>query len=141
VTLPLLTPAVLGVALLSFVRSLESFEVELVIGKPAGISVYSTRIYDLAHDQPPRFGEATALGFIFLVVMMGLAIFYQRAIRGRSYTTVTGKSFSAAPTKLGRFRWLASGAAFTFLAVGLGAPLVFLVTGSFMRRYGFFNLK
>jgi iron(III) transport system permease protein len=141
VTMPVLKPAILGVALLAFVRSLESFEVELVIGKPAGISVYSTRIYDLVHDQPPRYGESTALGFVVLVVMLLLAWLYQRAINGRSFTTVTGKSYSAAPSKLGRKGWIASTACFGWLAVALGAPLGFLVMGSFMRRYGFFQLK
>ncbi|HLQ32576.1 MAG TPA: ABC transporter permease subunit, partial [Chloroflexota bacterium] len=72
ITMPVLAPAILGVALLSFVRSLEAFEVELLLGKPVGIFVYSTRIYDLVKDQPPRFGEATALGFVFLVVMLAL---------------------------------------------------------------------
>jgi iron(III) transport system permease protein len=141
VTMPVLTPAILGVTLLTFVRSLESFEVELVIGKPAGIAVYSTRIYDLVHDQPPRYGESTVLGFVVLVVMLLLAWFYQRAISGRSYTTVTGKSYSAAPTRLGRHGWIASLLCFTYLGIALGAPLAFLVLGSFMRRYGFFQLS
>ncbi|HVA26429.1 MAG TPA: iron ABC transporter permease [Chloroflexota bacterium] len=141
VTMPVLTPAILGVTLLTFVRSLESFEVELVIGKPAGIAVYSTRIYDLVHDQPPGYGESTVLGFVVLVVMLGLAWFYQRAIGGRSYATVTGKSYSAAPARLGRRGWLASGLCFGYLGIALGAPLGFLVLGSFMRRYGFFQLK
>lgn len=73
----------LGVALLSLVRGLESFEVELVVCKPTGISVYSTRIYNLFHDQPPQLGEATALGFVFLVLMLLLAVFYLRAIPHR----------------------------------------------------------
>src|SRR5581483_11497889 len=141
ITIPLLTPAILGVMLLAFVRSLETFEVELVIGKPAGISVYSTRIYDLVRDQPPHFGEATALGFVFLLVMVVLAVFYQRAIRGRSFVTVTGKSFSTEPVKLGRFRWLAVSASFGFIAVAMTAPLIFLLLGSFMRRYGFFQIQ
>ncbi len=141
VTIPVLAPAILGVALLSFVRSLEAFEVELLLGKPVGIFVYSTRIYDLVRDQPPRFGEATALGFIFLVVMLGLAYFYQRAISGRSYVTVTGKSYSAAPIKLGRRKWFFSGICFTWFGVVMAAPLAFLVLGSFMRRYGFFNIR
>ncbi|HLG73877.1 MAG TPA: iron ABC transporter permease, partial [Chloroflexota bacterium] len=141
ITLPVLAPAVIGVTLLTFVRSLEAFEVELVVGKPAGISVYSTRIYDLFHDQPPRFGEATALGFVVLLVMMGLAWLYQRMISGRSYVTVTGRSYSAAPIKLGRRRWLATGACFGWLAVVQAAPLTFLVLGSFMRRYGFFQIS
>lgn len=141
ITLPVLAPAVLGIALLSFVRSLEAFEVELVIGKPAGISVYSTRIYDLVHDQPPRFGEATAVGFLFLVVMLILAWLYQRLIAGRSFVTVTGKSYSAMPTKLAAWRWPAAGACFGFLTVAQAAPLTFLVLGSFMRRYGFFSIQ
>lgn len=141
VTMPLLKPAMLGVALLSLVRGLESFEVELVIGKPAGISVYSTRIYDLFHDQPPQMGEATALGFVFLVVMLLLAVFYQRAIRGESFVTVTGKSYSAAPVRLGAWRWPASAACFLFMGIAMVMPMVFLVLGSFMRRYGFFQLK
>src|SRR5579862_6089169 len=141
VTMPVLKPAVLGVALLSLVRGLESFEVELVIGKPAGISVYSTRIYDLFHDQPPQFGEATALGFLFLIIMMILATVYQRAIRGQSFVTVTGKSFSSAPQQLGVWRLPASFACFIFMTVALIAPMTFLVLGSFMRRYGFFQLK
>jgi iron(III) transport system permease protein len=141
ITMPVLAPAILGVALLSFVRSLEAFEVELLLGKPVGIFVYSTRIYDLVKDQPPRFGEATALGFVFLVVMLALAWLYQRAISGRSYVTVTGKSYSAAPAKLGRRGWLASGLCFGYFGVVMAAPLGFLVLGSFMRRYGFFNLR
>jgi iron(III) transport system permease protein len=141
VTLPVLTPAVLGVAVLTFVRSLESFEVELVIGKPASIFVYSTRIYDLIRDQPPRFGEATAVGSVFLVIMVGLGWLYQRMIAGRSYVTVTGKSYSSAPVRLGRRGWLATVACFCYLGAALGAPLGFLFVGSFMRRYGFFQLR
>jgi len=53
---------------------------------------------------------------------------------------VTGQGYSTAPIRLGRWRWAASGACFAFLAVALGAPLCFLVVGSFMRRYGFFQI-
>jgi iron(III) transport system permease protein len=140
VTIPLLAPAVLGVTVLSFVRSLEVFEVELLLGKPANISVYSTRIYDLFRDQPPRVGEATALGFIFLVVLVGLAVLYQWYLRGKVFTTVTGQGYSTRPARLGRWRWVASGTCFAFFGIALFAPLVFLVLGSFMRRYGFFQL-
>jgi iron(III) transport system permease protein len=140
VTIPLLAPAVLGVTVLSFVRSLEVFEVELLLGRPANISVYSTRIYDLFRTQPPHIGEATALGFIFLIVLVGLAVLYQWYLRGKVFTTVTGHGYSTAPARLGRWRWVASAACFAFFGVALAAPLAFLVLGSFMRRYGFFQL-
>ncbi|HZU04946.1 MAG TPA: iron ABC transporter permease [Chloroflexota bacterium] len=141
VTIPVLAPAVLAVTVLAFVRSLEVFEVELLLGRPANIPVYSTRIYDLVRDQPPQFGQATALGVIFLVVLISLAIFYQWYLRGRSFATVTGHGYSAAPVRLGRWRWPVAAACFAFFAVALAAPMVFLLLGSFMRRYGFFHIR
>jgi iron(III) transport system permease protein len=140
ITIPLLTPAVLGVTVLAFVRSLEVFEIELLLGRPVNLAVYSTRIYDLVRDQPPRFGEATALGFVFLVVMLGLALLYQWALRGKSFTTITGRGYTPTPVQLGRWRWVASGACFAWFAIAMVAPLTFLVLGSFMRRYGFFQI-
>jgi iron(III) transport system permease protein len=140
VTLPVLAPAVLGIAVLSFVRSLEVFEVELLLGKPAGIQVYSTRIWDLVREQPPKFGEATALGFVFLLTLMGLAVLYQWYIKSRTFTTVTGQGFSSNPVRLGKWKWPAAILCYSFFAVSLLAPLVFLVLGSFMRRYGFFSI-
>jgi iron(III) transport system permease protein len=141
ITIPLLAPAVLGVTVLAFVRSLEVFEVELLLGKPANISVYSTRIYDLVRDQPPRFGEATALGFVFLLVLLGLALMQQWYLRGKSFTTVTGRGYTAAPVRLGRWGWVASIFCFSWFLIAMAAPLSFLVLGSFMRRYGFFQLN
>jgi iron(III) transport system permease protein len=140
VTMPVLAPAALGIAVLSFVRSLEVFEVELLLGKPAGIQVYSTRIWDLVREQPPKFGEATALGFVFLLTLMGLAVLYQWYIKSRTFTTVTGHGFSSAPVRLGKWKWPAVGLCYGFFVISLLAPLIFLVLGSFMRRYGFFNI-
>jgi iron(III) transport system permease protein len=140
VTIPLLAPAVLGVTVLAFVRSLEVFEIELLLGRPVNLSVYSTRIYDLVRDQPPRFGEATALGFVFLVALLALALLYQWYLRGKSFTTVTGRGYTAAPVRLGGWGRAATAVCLGFFAVGLLMPLGFLVLGSFMRRYGFFQL-
>ena len=42
---------------------------------------------------------------------------------------------------LGRWRYIASAACFLYVVVSLGAPTLFLVLGSFMRRYGFFQIR
>jgi hypothetical protein len=52
------------VTILAFVRSLEVFEVELLLGRPAGISVYSTRIHDLIRDQPLLAPTAVTVGLL-----------------------------------------------------------------------------
>jgi iron(III) transport system permease protein len=140
ITMPVLLPGILGVTMLVFVRALEAFEVELLLGPQAGIQVYSTKIWNMLREDPPLFGTATALGSIFLVGMIGLALVYRAAVAGRDYTTVTGKEYAASLTRLGPFRWIAFGACMVWMLLALAAPMVFLVLGSFMRRYGFFHI-
>ena len=61
IVLPLLWPTVLVVTIATFIRSLEAFEIEQIIGIPAGIYVYGTRIYDLVRWDPPLYSQAMAL--------------------------------------------------------------------------------
>ena len=140
VTAPMLAPAVLGVAILAFVRSLESFEVELVLGLPAKLYVYSTLIYDLTREQPPQYGQATVLGVTFLLLLVGLALLLQSYLRGRNFATVSGRGFATTRTSLGVWRWPLGAACFLWVGVSTGLPMALLVVGSFMRRFGFFNL-
>jgi iron(III) transport system permease protein len=140
ITLPLLAPAILLVTLISLVLSFESFEVELLLGQPVHLYVYSTRIYDLVNNQPSNVGEATAMAVIFLVWLLLLTWIYRRALSGRSFTTVTGREYASRPTRLGRWRWAALGACVLYFCISLAAPLSLLVIGSVMRLYGFFNI-
>jgi iron(III) transport system permease protein len=140
VTAPILAPAVLGIAILSFVRSLESFEVELVLGLPAKLYVYSTLIYDFTREQPPLYGQATVLGLMFLLLLVGLALLLQSYLRGRDFATVTGRGFSRGTTSLGRWRFPVSACCYIYVCICTVLPMALLVVGSFMRRYGFFNL-
>jgi iron(III) transport system permease protein len=140
ITLPLLAPAVLLVTVISLVLSFESFEVELLLGQPVHLYVYSTRIYDLVNNQPSNVGEATALAVIFLVWLVALTWVYRRALGGRSYTTVTGREYASRPTRLGKWRWPAVAGCVLFYCISLAAPLTLLVMGSLMRLYGFFTV-
>jgi iron(III) transport system permease protein len=141
VTLPVMAPMILAVSVLSFIRGLQSFNTELLLGTPAGIYVYSTKIYDYLQREPRAYGEATALGSVFLVVLAVLLYFYWRYLRGeRKFTVVTGQGYSTLKVKLGKWRYLALSGCLVYVAVMMFLPLIFLVVGSFMRRYGFFQL-
>jgi iron(III) transport system permease protein len=141
ISLPVILPAILAVAALSFIRGLESFNTELLLGTPVGIYVYATRIYDYTRHEPSAYGEATALGSVFLVVLASLAYFYQRRLRGKKFTVVTGQGYSTLKVKLGRWRYLALGGCLSYIAVMMLLPLAFLMLGSVMRRYGFFHIS
>jgi iron(III) transport system permease protein len=141
ITLPVLSPMILAVSVLSFIRGLQSFNTELLLGTPAGIYVYSTKIYDYLHKEPRAYGEATALGSVFLMVLAVLLFFYWRYLSGdKKFTVVTGQGYSTLKVKLGRWRYAALTGCLAYVTVMMLLPLAFLVIGSFMRRYGFFNI-
>jgi iron(III) transport system permease protein len=133
---------ILAIAVLGFIKGLESFNTELLLGRPADIFVYGTRIYDYLRQEPPAYGEATALGSVFLLVLGVLAFVYHRYFQDdKKFTVVTGKGYSTMRIKLGKWRYVALGGIVLWFAVMMVLPLVFLVIGSFMRRYGFFNIS
>ena len=101
VVLPLLAPALTMAGIVALIRSLEGFEVELYLGVPAGIRVFSTKIQELVLFEPPRYAPAMALSVPFVVLLVILAIVYQRVIRGRSYATLTGKLSARAAARFG----------------------------------------
>lgn len=141
ITLPLLMPAMLGIFFLSIVIGLAGFEVELLLGLPERFYVFSTLIYDFIRDPQPHYGMATVLGFALLVLMLVLAIFHRFYSSRREVATVTGRGFRPSRISLGRWRYVASGVSFGWVAITVAVPMIFLILGSFMRRYGFFQIE
>ena len=140
ITLPILTPVILTGTLAGFIKSLEAFEVEQLLGRPAGIYVYSTRIYDLASWEPPNFASAMALSTFVLFVLLLIAVAYQRLNRRNEYATLLGRGANFRQLQIGRTRWLISAALFLLVAISLLCPLLMLVCGSFMKLFGFFHI-
>jgi iron(III) transport system permease protein len=139
IVLPIMLPAILAVEFLSFIRSLESFEIERILGTPLGFYVISTIIYDEVLQAEPRYGPAAALGVAALAIMIAL-IFLQRYLVGnRRYTTVTGQ-YQSQVTHLGRWQWPAAGLMTVVLLLIVVVPLVFSVMGTFMKIFGFFTI-
>ncbi|HEY3919733.1 MAG TPA: iron ABC transporter permease [Stellaceae bacterium] len=139
ILVPLLLPAILITAAISLIHSLESFEIELILGPPINFYVFSTKMYQLMQQSPPFFNEATVLGLAVLVVILPLILWQQRLLAGNRFVTVTGKA-QQHPFRLGRWRKPAFA---TLLVLGLFitvAPAVCLVLGTFMNIFGRFDL-
>jgi iron(III) transport system permease protein len=140
ITLPILAPVILTGTLAGFIKSLEAFEVEQLLGRPANIYVYSTRIYDLASWEPPKFADAMALSTFVLFILLIIAIAYQRLNRRYNYATILGRGANFRQLEIGSARWLISAALFLVVAISLFGPLIMLVCGSFMKLFGFFHI-
>jgi iron(III) transport system permease protein len=140
IIIPVMMPAILVTTILGLIRSLEAFEIELLLGTPIGLQVYSTKIHELVTWEPPQFAPAMALSTVFLALLLLMVAFQRRYIANRIYTTVTGRGFSTRPTRLGRWRYPAFALVLTFALIITVVPTILLVTGTFMKLFGFFNI-
>ncbi|HZA54553.1 MAG TPA: iron ABC transporter permease [Candidatus Udaeobacter sp.] len=108
VTFPLALPSVLAVLILTFIRSLEAFEIPALIGIPAGVEVLTTKIYlQIRGGLIPKYGEASAYSIILIgLVALGLFPYYRITSKTYKFTTISGKAYRPHRFDLGRWRWL-----------------------------------
>lgn len=140
ITFPLLMPAIVGSTMLGFIRSLESFEVELLLGMPAKFYVFSTKVYDLLRWVPPQYPPAMALSSVFMIVVVCLIFINRWVIQRRQYTTVTGKGYRTSVIKLGKWKYVTLCFVILYAIILLVLPAVILVVGTFMKVSGMFSL-
>jgi iron(III) transport system permease protein len=139
VVIPMMTPAIVVVFLLSTIRGMQTFEIEMILGTPIGIDVYSTKIYRLIYQDPPAFAPATALSTITLFIILPFIIMQRWLITRRQYTTVEGRS-QVHPVRLGLWKYPAF-VFITVISVVLTVlPLVLLLMATFMKLFGFFHI-
>lgn len=141
VIVPIMMPPILVAFILGLVRSLEAFEIELILGVPVGLHVFSTMIYRFVTYEPPDFPAATALGSFFLVVLLSLVALQRLLIGKRAFTTVTGRGFSTRPISLGRWKTPAFVCVLVVALCTTVVPVVVLFVGTFMKIFGFFNIE
>jgi len=133
VTLPMALPSVLSVLILTFIRSLEAFEIPALIGMPAGIDVLTTQIFlQLREGYLPEYGSASAYSVI-LIAFVGLCLvpYYRVTQHAHKFATITGKGFNPRRKDLGRWRWV-GGLILLGLPILQFLPLTALVWASLM---------
>jgi iron(III) transport system permease protein len=140
ILIPIMTPALLVVLILAIITGLQAFEVELILGAPIGLQVYSTKIYNLINQEPPLFGPSTALSTVVLTVLFPLIVMQRWLIGRREYTTITGR-YQPRPIRLGQWRYPAFGLVALVALLITVVPMGFLVTGTLMSLFGFFHIE
>jgi iron(III) transport system permease protein len=133
VTLPLVTPGVLGAAIFVFAEMLGSFSAALVLGSPVRFYVLTTAMYQLVAQYPPRIPLAAAMGVSLFAIMFAMLFFYRRIIARRSYVTVSGKAFRPRLTDVGGLRWVLFGICGSYVLLSVVLPVLTLVFASLQR--------
>jgi iron(III) transport system permease protein len=107
ITLKLVTPALLSVFLIVFVRAVEAFEVPALIGIRAGIFVFTTKIYGALQRLRPYYGVAGAYALILLLVStLGLYFYYRATRAAERFATITGKGYRPTRIDLGGWKYV-----------------------------------
>lgn len=122
VTLPMLWPGLLGVAVLTFILGLGSLEVPLLFGQESGRSIFALKLWTLISSNAgelPQYGLAAAWGLVFLVITTIAFAVYLRATRNAERrASVSGKGFRPTTMKLGAWR----------IPVAIGVAIFILLT-------------
>jgi len=137
ITLPIMTPSILAAAVYLFILNIEVFEIPGLIGLPAGITLFSTAIYNNATVLvPPNHGLANTYAMTFLVLSAVLILLYRKATRhSERYSTITGKGYRPRLIDLGIWRYLAFAVFITFFVVTILLPILILIYSSLIPLY------
>jgi iron(III) transport system permease protein len=137
ITLPLMRPAMFSVLLIVFIRAIEAFEVPALVGVPAKISVFTTKIFLAIHQFPSDFGLAGAYAVTLLAISTAGVLLYGRITRREErYATVTGKGYRPRAIDLGPWRYVTCASAFLIFFLAMILPVFVLVWSSFIPYYG-----
>jgi len=139
IVIPVVFPAILTVLVLSTIRVMQTFEIEMVLGPPFNFFVFGTMIYRLIEQSPPQFGSAAALASIVFVIVAPLIVVHRWLVTRKDYTSITGR-IRTQPTRLGRWRIPLFVVVCLLVVTITLLPVSFVVMASLMKLFGFFSI-
>jgi iron(III) transport system permease protein len=136
VTFPLARPAVLAVLLITFVQSVEAFEIPAIVGIPGKVFVLTSEVYlRIKTGMYPDYGVASAYSLILMALAAAGIYYYSRATRdAKRFTTVSGKGFRPRLVNLRAGRPLGA-ACVLFLPTLIALPVAILLWASLQPFY------
>lgn len=137
ITLPIMRPAMLSVVLIIFIRAIEAFEVPALIGIPAKIPVFTSKIYLAIQDFPSDFGLAGTYAVSVVALSIAGIVIYQRSTKmGDRYATISGKGYRSGQVDLGRWRYLTFASAILIFVIAVILPMLVFIWSSVIPFYG-----
>lgn len=104
IILPVVTPALVSGAMLTFAGGVSNFAAPALLGIPVRMQTLSTRLYGMIQTGENERGFVIAL--LLIAVSAALLWFSDRLVSGRrAFTTVTGKGSRTKRFSLGPWRW------------------------------------
>lgn len=136
-TFSLIAPAIWSALAIVFAESVSDFGVAATLANDAHFPVATFVLYNAVANFPVQFPVAAAVGWV-LMGMAGLALLAQsRALRGRSFRVLGGRTRTVRRIRLSRLSTLLALAAMTgFVVISLGAPVFGAISASLISGLG-----
>jgi len=133
----ILAPAIWSALAIGFAEAVSDFGVAATLAYRANFPLATYHLYAAIDSFPPSFPAAAAMGWL-LVASVAIPLALQaRALRGRSYAVLSGRSRLVTPTRFSRRGTTAALGGVGMLGlVALGIPGLGAVSGSLLGDYG-----
>ena len=135
VTFPMLRPALLNSALLTFTLAIEALGIPLILGQPRNINFLASYLYSTwTNASSPDPGSVSAGAMILLLVATALLVLRRRLIGAEArFVSVTGRAGQARSLSLGRWRWVVAALASLYVLLTAILPLLGIMLASVVR--------
>lgn len=137
VVVPIIQPAIWAALAIGFAESVSDYGVAATLAYSANFPLATFELFGQINNFPANFPAASALGWL-LVATIALPLALQaRALRGRSYAVLSGRTRQAVrrPLSLGGGT-LAVGGILLFYILALGVPALGAVSQSLLADFG-----
>lgn len=135
IILPVVTPALIAAASLTFAGAVANFAAPALLGLPVRMQTLSTRLFGMIETGQNERGFVLAL--LLIGVSATLLFFSDRLVSGRkAFTTVTGKGGRTKRFPLGVWRWPLFAIAVTIGVMTSVVPVLVLAASSFAPQSG-----
>jgi iron(III) transport system permease protein len=134
---PILAPAIMSALAIGFAESISDFGVAATLAYTSNFPLATYQLYAAIGNFPPNFPLAAGTSWLLvLAVAIPLAL-QARALRGRSYAILSGRTRQAVRRRLSRGEAAAAGSGLVlFFLVMLGIPGFGAVSGSLLGDFG-----
>ncbi len=134
VMLPILAPAFWSALAIVFAETISDFGVATTIAATANFPIATQTLFNAVDNFPANFPVAAAVGWL-LVGSVGLALLAQsRALRGRSYQVLGGRTRPSVRHRLGwRGTAVALAVMLVFFGLSLGVPFAGAASASLVK--------
>ncbi len=134
---PILAPAIMSALAIGFAESISDFGVAATLAYNSNFSLATYQLYAAIGNFPPSFPLAAAMSWLLVLAVAVPLALQARALRGRSYAILSGRTRQAVRRRLGRVEAVLAGAGLAlFFFVMLGIPAFGAVSASLLADYG-----